>query len=316
MGYMSTRTLPSRANKKKTLVSRFTDLFEGKYFAWLLLAPSLIMIAFFIFYPLYRGLTLAFTRTVLTESPDSTFNGFDNFRQLWADPLFWTSARHTFLYLVIGLVSQVLVGLFAAVLLSRERRMVWLIRLILVLPWFVPPVVTAYMWRFMLDPDFGIIVKLVGYVGLDLGGAGIWGDPSKTMYGILFVELWHSFPFFMLFFLAGIQGIPKDMRESTSVDGATPFQHFRYITLPLIKPIIFISSLLGGIGLVNSPTLILLMSNGGPGDATMVLPLYAFKRAFEYFDFGYSSTISVAVLAVIAGFAIVYVRFIGFGKEK
>jgi multiple sugar transport system permease protein len=313
---MSANSLPSRADKKKTLVTRFTDLFEGKYFAWLLLAPSLAMIAFFIFYPLYRGLTLAFTHTILIESPDSTFVGLDNFRALFKDPLFWTSTRHTLIYLIIGLISQVAVGLFAAVLLSRERRMIWLIRLILVVPWFVPPVVTAYMWRFMLDPDFGIMVKLAHYVGLDLGGAGIWGDPNKTIYGILFVELWRSYPFFMLFFLAGIQGIPKDMRESTSVDGATALQHFRFIVLPLIKPVIFISSLLGAIHLINSPTLILLMSNGGPGDSTLVLPLYAFRKAFQYFDFGYASTISVAVLAAIAGFAMVYVRFIGFGKEE
>lgn len=313
---MSVQSLPSRADKKKTVVSRFTDLFEGKYFAWLLLAPSLLMIAFFIFYPLYKGITLAFTHTVLIEGPDSTFVGLDNFRALLKDSLFWTSARHTLIYLVVGLISQLALGMFAAVLLSRERRMIWLIRLVLVLPWFVPPVVTAYMWRFMLDPDYGIIVKVAHFIGIDLGGAGIWGDPHKTIYGILFVELWRSYPFFMLFLLAGIQGIPKDMRESTSVDGASPFQHFRFIVLPLIKPVIFISSLLGAIHLINSPTLILLMSNGGPGDSTLVLPLYAFRKAFQYFDFGYASTISIAVLAAIAGFAMVYVRFIGFGKEE
>ena len=313
---MSTHVLVSRANKKKTLVSRFTEIFEGKRFAWFLLVPSLAMIAFFIFYPLYRGLYLAFTRTVLLEGPDSTWVGLENFRVLLKDPLFWTSARHTLTYLIIGLISQVALGLGAALLLSRERRMIWLIRLALVLPWFVPPVVTAYMWRFMLDADYGIMVKLAHFIGMDLGGAGIWGDPHKTLYGILFVELWRSYPFFMLFFLAGIQGIPKDMRESTSVDGASPFQHFRFIILPLIKPVMFISSLLGAIHLINSPTLVLLMSNGGPGDSTMVIPLYAFRQAFQSYDFGYASTISVAVLAAIAGFALVYVRFIGFGKEE
>ena len=313
---MSVQSLQSRADKKKTLISRFTDLFEGKYFAWLLLAPSLLMIAFFIFYPLYRGITLAFTHTVLIEGPDSTPVGLDNFRALLKDSLFWTSARHTLIYLIVGLISQLALGLLAAVLLSRERRMIWLVRLVLVLPWFVPPVVTAYMWRFMLDPDYGIIVKVAQFIGIDLGGAGIWGDPHKTIYGILFVELWRSYPFFMLFLLAGIQAIPKDMRESTSVDGASALQHFRFIVLPLIKPVIFISSLLGAIHLINSPTLILLMSNGGPGDSTLVLPLYAFRKAFQYFDFGYASTISIAVLAAIAGFALVYVRFIGFGKEE
>jgi multiple sugar transport system permease protein len=302
--------------QKKNVVTKFTDLLEGKYFAWFLLAPSLLMIAFFIFYPLYRGLSLSLTRTILLEGPGSTYVGFSNFQKLIKDPLFWTATKHTLIYLVIGLLSQVALGLTAAILLSKERRMAWLVRMILVLPWFVPPVVTAYMWRFMLDPDYGIIVKVVHFVGIDLGGAGIWGDPHKTLYGILFVQLWCSYPFFMLFFLAGIQGIPKDMRESTSMDGASSFQHFIYVTLPLIKPVVFVSSLLGAISLINSPTLVLLMSNGGPGDSTLVLPLYAFRKAFQSFDFGYASTISVAVLAAILGFAMVYIRFIGFGKEE
>lgn len=273
------------------------------------------MVTFFIFYPLYRGLSLSLTKTILIEGPESTYIGLSNFRTLIKDPVFWSATKHTLTYLVIGLISQVALGLTAALLLSKERRMIWLVRLILVLPWFVPPVVTAYMWRFMLDADYGIVVKLVHFVGIDLGGAGIWGDPHKTLYGILFVELWRSYPFFMLFFLAGIQGIPKDMRESTSVDGASSFQHFMYVTLPLIKPVVFVSSLLGAIHLINSPVLVLLMSNGGPGDSTLVLPLYAFREAFQSFDFGYASTISVAVLVAITGFAMVYIRFIGFGKE-
>lgn len=301
--------------QKRGLVRKFSNLLEGKYFAWYLLAPSLLMVTFFIFYPLYRGLSLSLTKTILIEGPESTYIGLSNFRTLIKDPVFWSATKHTLTYLVIGLISQVALGLTAALLLSKERRMIWLVRLILVLPWFVPPVVTAYMWRFMLDADYGIVVKLVHFVGIDLGGAGIWGDPHKTLYGILFVELWRSYPFFMLFFLAGIQGIPKDMRESTSVDGASSFQHFMYVTLPLIKPVVFVSSLLGAIHLINSPVLVLLMSNGGPGDSTLVLPLYAFREAFQSFDFGYASTISVAVLVAITGFAMVYIRFIGFGKE-
>ena len=124
-----------------------------------------------------------------------------------------------------------------------------------------------------------------------------------------------SYPFFMLFLLAAIQGIPKDMRESTAVDGANSWQHFRFVVLPLISPVIVVSSILGVIHLINSPTLVLLMTNGGPGDSTTVLPLLAFQIAFLSYDFGYSAAISVAVLAAIAGFAMVYIRFARFGKE-
>jgi multiple sugar transport system permease protein len=200
-------------------------------------------------------------------------------------------------------------------LLSQERKYIGVIRVLVVLPWFTPPVVTAYMWRFILDQNSGVLIKMLEGIGISFGPAGLWSNPDLAIYAVLFVDLWASYPFFMLFLLAAIQGIPKDMRESTAVDGANSWQHFRYVVLPLITPVIVVSSILGVIHLINSPTLVLLMTNGGPGDSTTVLPLLAFQIAFLSYDFGYSAAISVAVLAAIAGFAMVYIRFARFGKE-
>ncbi len=293
----------------------FKAIMEGKYFAWILLVPSLLLVVAFIFYPLYRGIYLSFTRTVLLEGPDSTFIGLENFRQMFKDSLFLLAAKNTLLFMIVGLITQLSLGLAAAMLLSQERRFIGIIRVLVVLPWFTPPVVTAYMWRFILDGNSGILVKMLEGVGISFGPAGLWSNPDLAIYAVLFVDLWASYPFFMLFLLAGIQGIPKDMRESTSVDGANSWQHFRYVILPLISPVIVVSSILGVIHLINSPTLVLLMTNGGPGDSTTVLPLLAFQVAFQSDDFGYASAISVAVLAAIAGFAMVYIRFARFGKE-
>jgi multiple sugar transport system permease protein len=171
------------------------------------------------------------------------------------------------------------------------------------------------MWRFILDQNSGVLIKMLDGIGISFGPAGLWSNPELAIYAVLFVDLWASYPFFMLFLLAAIQGIPKDMRESTAVDGANSWQHFRFVILPLIAPVIVVSSILGVIHLINSPTLVLLMTNGGPGDSTTVLPLLAFQIAFLSYDFGYSAAISVAVLAAIAGFAMVYIRFARFGKE-
>lgn len=294
---------------------RISRVLEGPNFPWVLLVPSLVLVLVFIAYPLYRGIILSFSRNRLLEGPDTTFVGLENFRQMLQDPQVFMATKNTLIYLVVGLITQITLGMAAALLLNKPRRFIMLIRLIVILPWFVPPVTTAYMWRFMLDADFGIATKLAAFVGIDIGGAGLWADPSKTLYGILFVELWRSFPFFMLFFLAGLQGIPNELLDSAAVDGASSFQFFRHVTLPLISPIIFISSLLEAIKLINSPTLVLLMTNGGPGDASLVLPLLAFRQAFQAFDFGYGSSISVAVLISIAGFAIVYIRAAGYRKE-
>jgi multiple sugar transport system permease protein len=295
--------------------SRFVSILEGRHFAWVLLAPSLIMVLAFIFYPVYRGIYLSFTRTILLEGPGSTFVGIENFRRMLDDPLFAIATKNTLIFMIVGLITQLSLGLAAAMLLSQDRKYISVVRILIVLPWFTPPVVTAYMWRFILDTNSGILIKILEGFGISFGPTGLWSNPELAIYAVLFVDLWASYPFFMLFLLAGILGIPKDMRESTSVDGATSWQHFRYIILPLISPIIVVSSILGVIHLINSPTLVLLMTNGGPGDSTLVLPLLAFREAFQTYDFGYSSAISVVVLAAISGFAMVYIRFARFGKE-
>ena len=304
------------AERRANPLAKYFNVLEGKAFAWVLLIPSLLLVSLFIFYPLYRGIRLSFSEYQLLKGPESRFNGLENFRILINDPDVINATKNTIIYTVIGLITQVTLGMIAALLLSRDSKIIWIARIAVMLPWFMPPVVTAYMWRFMLDAQYGIITFLVSYVGIDIGGVGLWADPDKALYGVLFVELWRSYPFFTLFILAGIQGIPAELRESTSIDGASSFQHFRYVMLPLLKPVLFVSTILEAIKLINSPTLVLLMTEGGPGDSTMVLPLLAFKKAYQAFDFGYSSTISVAVLIAISGFAMVYIRAVGFGKEK
>lgn len=299
----------------KKVAQRIGRVLEGPNFPWLLLVPSLLLVLIFIVYPLYRGIVLSLSQNRLLEGPQTTFVGLENFRMMLEDPQVAIALRNTLIYLFVGLFTQIGLGMFAALLLNRPRRFINLIRLLVILPWFVPPTTTAYMWRFMLDADFGIVTKILAPIGIDIGGAGLWGDPNRVLFGILFVELWRSFPFFMLFFLAGLQGIPLELRDSAAVDGASNMQFFRHVTIPLIAPIIFISSLLEAIKLINSPTLVLLMTGGGPGDSSLVLPLLAFRKAFQAFDFGYGSSISVAVLTAIAGFAIVYIRAAGYKKE-
>jgi multiple sugar transport system permease protein len=304
------------AERRANPLARFFNVLEGKAFAWVLLVPSLLLVALFIVYPLYRGIRLSFSELELLKGPDTKFIGLENFRTVLHDPDVANAARNTLKYTVVGLISQIALGMAAALLLSRETKFIWAARIAVMLPWFMPPVVTAYMWRFMLDAQYGIVTILVSHIGIDIGGQGIWANPDKALYGVLFVELWRSYPFFTLFILAGIQGIPAELRESTAIDGASAFQHFRYVMLPLLKPVLFVSTILEAIKLINSPTLVLLMTEGGPGDSTMVVPLLAFKKAYQAYDFGYASAISVAVLIAISGFAMVYIRSVGFGKEK
>lgn len=277
--------------------------------AWVLLVPSLVLVAVIIVYPLFTGISLSFHTVILTRPElGRPFVGLRNFSRLLSDPVIRTAGVNTIIYVVVGVVSQFLLGLGAALLLNRNSRRIWIPRTVVMLPWFLPPIAAAYMFVFILDPRYGVLTRLLAVVNIDIGGQGVLANPDLAIWGVLLVELWRSYPFFALFLLAGLQGIPDELSEATAVDGASRWQHFRYVVWPLLRPVVMVSTLLEAIRLANSPVLILLMTNGGPGGSTQVLSLYAFQQAYQRFDFGYAASICVAMLIVVIGFASVYVR--------
>jgi multiple sugar transport system permease protein len=142
-----------------------------------------------------------------------------------------------------------------------------------------------------------------------------FADPNTALSTVLAVSLWNSFPFFTLLLLAGLQGIPDDLYEAASVDGANFWLQFRHVTLPLLTPVIVAVIILRVIGLVNSPDLLIVLTGGGPGNVTEVLSLYAFKKAYSEFNFGYAGALSVFMLLLLMVFTVLYVRLSGVAKE-
>jgi multiple sugar transport system permease protein len=209
---------------------------------------------------------------------------------------------------VVGVVSQLLLGLGAALLLNRPWKHIWAARLIVMLPWFLPPIAAAYMFAFMIDPRYGVLTRLLGLVGINIGGQGILADPSLALWGVLLVELWRSYPFFALFLLAGLQGIPGELAEAAAVDAvrARSGTSGRWLAAATtdrggLDPT-------GGDSAGELTDVDLAAHHGGPGDATQMLSLYAYQQAYQRFDFGYASAIAVALLVVVVGFASVYIR--------
>jgi len=284
--------------------------------AWALLIPSLLLVLGIIVYPLVTGVNLSLHRVILTRLDlGRPFVGFDNFLRMLSDPVMGFAWLNTLFYAVVGVGSQFVVGLIAALLLNRSSTRMWIPRTILMLPWFLPPIAAAYMFAFMIDPRYGIITRVLGVVGIDIGGQGVLANPTCAIWGALAVELWRGYPFFALFLLAGLQAIPTDLGEAAAIDGANRRQYFWHVVWPLLRPIVIVSTLLDGIRLATSPVMLLLLTNGGPGNSTQVVSLYAFQQAYQRFDFGYASAISVALLVAITGFAMVYVR-INSGRGK
>jgi multiple sugar transport system permease protein len=292
------------------------QLSEGRRWAYYLIVPSLVLVLAVVIYPVASGILLSF-REMRLNRPDlgTGFIGLEHYIDLFSDRTFRTAAGNTLLWVTAGVTTQFLLGLVTALALNRTLPGMRLARILVLLPWILPSVVAGNMWALMLDSRLGVINDVLVKLGLLTEYKAWFADPNTAMPAALVVALWQAFPFFTLLLLAGLQGIPDDLYEAASVDGANRWQQFTGITLPLLKPIIVATVVLRVIGMVNSPDMLLILTNGGPGHATQMLSLYAFQKAYNQFDFGYAAAIAAIMLLILMVFTVIYVRVSGVSKE-
>ena len=301
-------------------LTRLALFSEGRSWAYVLLLPSLVLVLAVLIYPVGSGILLSFKEMRLTR-PDlgTPFVGLRHYVELVSDPVFRISLINTVVWVVAGTLSQLALGMVTALALNRALQRALpgmrVARVLVVLPWVMPSVVAGHMWALMLDSRLGVINDVLVRLGLLNEYHAFFADPTTALPAVLVVSLWGSFPFFTLFILAGLQGIPDDLYEAASVDGAGLWLQFRLVTLPLLMPIIVATVVLRVIGMVNAPDLLIVLTGGGPGHATQVLSLYAFQKAYAEFDFGYAAAVSVFMLLLLMAFTVVYVRVSGVMKE-
>jgi multiple sugar transport system permease protein len=311
---------PAEARRSRNPRTRLSLLSEGRWWAYALIVPSLILILAVLIYPVGSGILLSFREMRLTRPDLGTgFIGLRHYVELLSDPIFHRAAINTVSWVVAGTSTQLVLGLVTALALNRALHRALpgmrVARILVLLPWVLPSVVAGHMWALMFDPRLGVINDLLVRLGVLTEYHAFFADGATALPAVLIVSLWGSFPFFTLFFLAGLQGIPDEQYESASVDGANLWLQFRHITLPLLLPIIVATVVLRVIGLVNAPDLLIVLTGGGPGNSTQVLSLYAFQKAYAEFDFGYAAALSVVMLLLLMAFTVVYVRSSGVMKE-
>ncbi|WDR03910.1 sugar ABC transporter permease [Devosia algicola] len=285
------------------------ELSETRFWMYLLLLPSALLIMGVVIYPTLYGFQLSF-REMRLNRPDlgTDWVLLKHYQRMLSDQIFWISLRNTAVWVTAAVTIEFSVGLIAALALNRNLPGTKVLAVFILLPFFLPNVVAGHMWALMLDPRLGVINDLLVKVGL-LGGYKAWfADPSTAMAAAIIVEAWHSFPFFTLLLLAGLKGIPTDLYKAADIDGAGSISQLRLITLPMLKTVIAAAVILRVIGLVNSPDLLLILTSGGPGRSTQVLSLYAFQTAYKDFNFGYAGALSVIMFILLMMFAWVYVR--------
>jgi multiple sugar transport system permease protein len=285
------------------------ELSETRYWMYLLLVPSALLITAIVLFPTVYGFQLSFTEMRLNRpAGNGTFVAFKHYARMLSDPIFWLSLRNTAIWVTSAVLIEFLVGLAAALALNRNLPGGKIFAVLILIPYFLPNVVAGNMWALMLDSRIGVINDLLVKVGLLDSYTAWFADPHTAMAAAIFVEAWHSFPFFTLLIMAGLKGIPADLYKAADIDGAGAFAQLRLITLPMLRTIIAAAVILRVIGLVNSPDLLLILTQGGPGRSTQVLSLYAFQNAYSDFNFGYAGALSVVMFVLLMLFAWAYIR--------
>lgn len=315
---VSDPTLQNSFSTRRLTLNPFTllsHISEGRYWAYYLIIPSLILVAAVILYPVASGINLSFHEMRLTRPDRNGFIGLQHYQNLLTDSVFQTAVRNTLVWVVFGVLSQFLLGLISALALNKGGLFMKAAGVVVLLPWILPSVVAGNIWALMLDPRLGVINDIFVKVGLLTQYKAWFADPATALPATMVISLWRGFPFFTLLLLAGLQAIDDDLYEAAAVDGASRWNQFWHITLPLLRPVIVATVVLRVIGLVNSPDLLLLLTGGGPGYATQVLSLYAFQKAYTEFNFGYSGAISVIMFVVLMVFTVIYVRVSRMAQE-
>lgn len=273
---------------------------------YVLLAPAFVVTLVIVFMPMVQAVWMSFYDLILFKPNASKFVGFGNYVKLFNDPVFWAALWNTLLWIGLTVPLQMGLGLLTALLLNREFPWRGLARALIIIPWALPSVVIALMWRWIYDPNTGVLNDILIYLSVVQAAVPWLADPQVAIYAIIATLTWQGFPFFAVMILAGLQGIPKSQYEAASIDGASSWRQFLHITLPGIAPVLATAGLLRVIWVANSMDVIFVMTGGGPGYATYTLPLYAFIKARQNLDFGYGTSIAVTFTILLGAFVVLY----------
>ena len=275
---------------------------------WLLVLPALVPVALFSVYPLLQGLYLGFTDSRAGLNVVTHFTGVDNFTRLAGNGLFWSSFRIGLLWAFSVTILQFLAGLGLALLLNLDLRLRWLARTLALVPWAMPPVIVAIMWRLMLNPNYGPINQILRTLHLGSGDINWLGNFSTALPAVIVVGVWAGMPQTTITLLAGLQSVDTTLHEAAEVDGAGALQRFRHVTLPSLRPVIAAITSLDFIWNFNSFGLVYVLTAGGPGGKTMLPMLFAYNEAFRYGNFGYASAMGDVMVVLIVVMLLFYLR--------
>ncbi len=277
-------------------------------FAYLLLAPAVLTLAAVVLYPVLTAIDISFRRVeIYTPGAARGPLTMANYARLIETTGFWQAVRVSITYVVISVVFSLLIGFGTALLLNQRFRGRTLARMLAVLPWAVPPVVAVNIWWWILDPSYGMLNWALLRLGLIATPVNWIASPEPAMAAVSMVTVWKGYPFFVVMLLAGLQAIPRDLYDAGAVDGAA----FRHITLPALRGVLSLATLLTVLWVFREFTIIWVLTGGGPIRATETLAIMTYREAFANFRMGFAAAIGVVTLLISMVASIVFIRQAG-----
>ena len=266
-------------------------------FSWLIMAAPLAFLAAFVGYPFLYGIVLSLQNRPVAHA--GTFVGLQNFITNFHDPIFWRVAINTFVYTGVATVFKTVAGLCLALAMNQNFRMKNQVRALLLLPFIVPTVLSTVAWLWMLDPAFSVVNRVMVSLGWPPPGPSWLGNPALALGSVIFINVWRGLPFYGITLLAGLQTIPPELHEAATIDGAGGWHRFRYVTLPLLQPIILIVTLFSVIFTFADFQLVYVLTHGGPQNATNLFATYAFDLAMGAGQLGLGASIALTMLPAL-----------------
>ncbi|KAB8335543.1 sugar ABC transporter permease [Scytonema tolypothrichoides VB-61278] len=267
--------------------------------AWIFLLPALLLLLFVFGYPITRAFWLSFFTQNLATNLQPIFSGFSNYVRMSGDGRFWQSFGTTTVFTFATVLLELLLGLSIALVLNKQFFGRGVVRTIAILPWALPTALIGLAWAWIFNDQFGVVNDILLRLGLIQSGINWLGDPILAMIAVIVADVWKTTPFISILLLAGLQSISPDLYEAHAIDGATPWQSFYQITLPLLIPQILIATLFRFAQAFGVFDLIAVMTGGGPGGATEVVSLYIYSTIMRYLDFGYGAALVVCTFLLL-----------------
>lgn len=265
--------------------------------------PAILLLCLVTVYPIVSVLYLSLHRRLLIFDI-AKFIGLDNYRFLVHDDRFWNAFGNTAYFTVVSVSLELLLGLSIALLLNRSFRGRGIVTAFVLVPWAVPTVVSARMWEWMYNTDFGVLNHLLGMK------INWLGSPAWALNAAIVMDVWKTTPFAAILLLAGLKTIPRELFRAARVDGAGPWQIFRRITLPLLMPVVLVALIFRTLDAFRVFDAVYVLTGGGPANTTETLSIYAYKVLFQTLQFGYGSTLAIVVFLCVGALSLLYLRLL------